>query len=886
MWWLKLCLLISSTSLCLAFPASPTSTACGSIVNNPNTTTFNASFVYECLTSVPFNPAVALGFLDYYNDTLQFQSTLTYLKNPPSSYQQPGVDLLGGLATLKNGVEEGIFPNQYEFEAALQTLLYAAHDGHVTLNAGILAAFSFSSPQDVVSLSLDGIQVPEVYLVKDLADSNFTKAYQPSPITSINGVDVVTYLTTFAGKNSIGMVEPHADWNQLMRSAAQDIQGYSNTFRLATFYPGDTITFTLGNGTNLTDNFQATYYDPGDTGPLETGGDFYNYFVLGLLPASYDPDLVDNNLVNITALELSNDDTTTTFLTSASAAATAAPTAAPTTVASSVPTCESWSNVAYPACANVSEEDLGTFGGGFVSGYFLSGTNIAVLSIPSFEGSDAESFDSAIMDFITKSQQANMEKVVIDVQSNLGGEALLATDAFKRFFPNINPFQGSRLRAHPAADVMGTAITEYFQLFNSTSSTYEDLITDEWVATTKINADTNQLFTSWSEEFGPHSFDGDNFTATQRYNLTNTLFDSVAVDDTNDNFTVFGYGSNSASANAVPAYAADDIIILTDAICDSSCTLFVEMMHHEAGVRVVVAGGRPVPGPMQGASGSRGARGYTTYELDTDIEYAQEILQYNGSANPFFLPNRTTELNVDVTYANINLRDQVRENETTPLQFAYEAADCRIFYTASTFYNYTALWQYAAEAIWTTPSLCVNGSTGFASSAGAKSNLTGPSPSSDAGTITANDILGHLNTSDTSQIPFLTHNDTSIEDTIPAKAVLPLKCESNSDCITLKKFNHVCAKVTLCDANGNPEGQSLRCLPACTPSPLINSGCKGNERCVLNVETCPTKGHCAQQNPNSNSPTFSSTNTPPQGVCDLVCVSGLITVKKSGVAPS
>jgi hypothetical protein len=125
---------------------------------------FNASLAYECLTSVPFNPAVATRFLQYYNDTLQFQSTLTYLKNPPASYQQPAVDLLGGLNQLQQAINNGLFANQYEFEAALQTLIYAAHDGHVSLDAGVLAAFSFASPYDIVSLSVDGIQVPKVYL--------------------------------------------------------------------------------------------------------------------------------------------------------------------------------------------------------------------------------------------------------------------------------------------------------------------------------------------------------------------------------------------------------------------------------------------------------------------------------------------------------------------------------------------------------------------------------------------------------------------------------------------------------------------------------------------------------------------------------------------------
>lgn len=179
-------MLLSSVSH--AVPTSPTvdarapqSTACGTIVNDPSTDppetfknsshltftdsyVFNASLAYECLTSVPFNPAVATRFLQYYNDTLQFQSTLTYLKNPPTSYQQPGVDLLGGLEQLQQGIDNGIFPNQYEFEAALQTLLYAAHDGHVDLIAGVLAAFSFGSPYDIVSVSLDGVQLPKVYL--------------------------------------------------------------------------------------------------------------------------------------------------------------------------------------------------------------------------------------------------------------------------------------------------------------------------------------------------------------------------------------------------------------------------------------------------------------------------------------------------------------------------------------------------------------------------------------------------------------------------------------------------------------------------------------------------------------------------------------------------
>ena len=111
---------------------------------------------------------------------------------------------------------------------------------------------------------------------------------QPSPISKINGEDVVDYLTKFAELNSEGYLEPHADWNALMDSPAQDIQASLSTFQTATFYPGDGLNFTLKNGTLLDTPWLAIYNGIDDTGPLTTGGDFYNFFVLGLLPANFE----------------------------------------------------------------------------------------------------------------------------------------------------------------------------------------------------------------------------------------------------------------------------------------------------------------------------------------------------------------------------------------------------------------------------------------------------------------------------------------------------------------------------------------------------------------------------------------------------------------------
>lgn len=384
---------------------------------------------------MPFNPAVATRFLQYYNETLQFQSTLAYLKNPPPSYQQPAVDLLKGLDRIQQDIDKGVFRNQYAFEATLQNLLYSAHDAHLTLNAGILAVFTFGSPYAISSVSIDGIQLPKIYLRGNIitvtlqlpaeltqstdhlvAAQGPGASRQPSAISKINGQDVIDYLSQFAAVNAIGGLEPHADWNQLMSSPALNIQNQFDIFEgYTTFYPGETITFTLEDGTQIgPEPWQAIYNYASPTGPLATGGDFYNFFVLGFYPASYNAD----------SGQTDSGSAPSTTATSSDAPATSSATA--------VPSPTSWENPAYPDNPDIVQPDLG--GSGVLTGYFLKDTKTAVLSIPSFRAFDAAlfSFSDKIGEFLRRSKEEKMTKVVIDVQQNGGGDTLLAVDTFKQ----------------------------------------------------------------------------------------------------------------------------------------------------------------------------------------------------------------------------------------------------------------------------------------------------------------------------------------------------------------------------------------------------------------------------------------------------------------------
>lgn len=127
-------------------------------------------------------------------------------------------------------------------------------------------------------------------------------------------------------------------------------------------------------------------------------------------------------------------------------------------------------------------------------------------------------------------------------------------------------------------------------------------------------------------------------------------------------------------------------------------------------------GGLPQAGPMQAASGTRGAFPYTGDQLDTDFYDANEFSQ-NATVDelPELDATGARDTGMNVAYAGFNLRDQVRTAgaEAQPLQFQYVAADCRLYYTLDNVLNMTRLWGDVARAAWTDPSLCVSNSMGY-----------------------------------------------------------------------------------------------------------------------------------------------------------------------------
>jgi hypothetical protein len=125
---------------------------------------------------------------------------------------------------------------------------------------------------------------------------------------------------------------------------------------------------------------------------------------------------------------------------------------------------------------------------------------------------------------------------------------------------------------------------------------------------------------------------------------------------------------------------------------------------------------------------------------------------------------------------SVNFRNNIRigDNSVTPLQFVYEAADCRIWYTPEMIYNPTFLWSrvasiaFASNYTYGTPytsPYCVHGSTNQPTSltGGLKNGTLGPQtpPFGAKSTLEGWLINGTTLTNSTGSSPASTHSVSS-----------------------------------------------------------------------------------------------------------------------------
>lgn len=171
------------------------------------------------------------------------------------------------------------------------------------------------------------------------------------------------------------------------------------------------------------------------------------------------------------------------------------------------------------------------------------------------------------------------------------------------------------------------------------------------------------------------------------------------------------------------------MVMLIDGMCSSTCAIAAELLKNQGAVRTIAIGGRPQQGPMQGVGGTKGAQVFSwddiqirlqaVYLLGSPQERAQWDTQDLGkTAFATQLFKRSAYQNGQVA-GGVNLKDNLRQNDASgvPLEFMYEAADCRMFFTAGMISDVTEVWKGVADRMFSSDSSrCVQGSTGDPSS--------------------------------------------------------------------------------------------------------------------------------------------------------------------------
>ncbi|KAF8848517.1 peptidase S41 family protein-like protein [Acephala macrosclerotiorum] len=656
-----------------------------SLATQNTTSIVKVSDAMACLESVPLDVKRSSAYVDFIEPYIQFQSTLAYLKNPPLGWTLPGVDVLGGLSEIQDNVNSGKYKSQWEFEVDLYMLVNVfPHDFHFNLPLPLLSVFNFAEHGgSLVSVSKDGLSIPQLYFKRDL-DMDYLVGnldWTPSPLVSVNGVNAVDYINYIAQTTS-PFQDPDAIFNQAFTSLAfsyiPQARG-GNLFQIGGYLYGfeaDSYNYTFANGTvREIGNLAVTQLD--FTG-IETGQDLFN-------------------LVDLPPSEVS-----TTAAAATSTTATSVSTTAATTTSSTAVT----SLTGYPSPVAIHPD-------GYVSGYFLPNSTIAVLVMQSFADA-AESDPNAellhqatVKKFLAECKTAGMTKLIIDVQANGGGYVFTGFDVFKQLFPTLEPFGANRVRATPEVNYLGT-------LF-SAAGVYNETFNTVYQFQSSLNVN-DKPFTSWNQEDPPQEIYGDYFTQELRYNFSDIVTDNVG------GLNVTGYLSN---ANPPPQlFNSDDIVLIYDGTCGSTCAIFAELMKSQGGVRSVAVGGRPQYGPMQGVGGSKGAEVITYSNVVQQVGFvpvAIDILKSKGDTLPTvpdseFIPDTSDSPLGDTSTlgsgGRINLRNNMHmgDNSFTPLQFIYEAANCKLFYTPTDLYNISGLWERVADVAWN-KAKCVQGSS-------------------------------------------------------------------------------------------------------------------------------------------------------------------------------
>lgn len=360
---------------------------------------------------------------------------------------------------------------------------------------------------------------------------------------------------------------------------------------------------------------------------------------------------------------------------------------------------------------------------GVVSGYYLTGEgleHVAVIVLTSFEPRSPAEFQAVTQDFLEEAKAAGKTKLVVDFQVNGGGYILLGYDFFRQLFPQVQEDGYSRWKENGGFNAMSRIFSDAVKDLDPANSADGALINlyESWFNYRYDLNLTLDKFSTFEDKFAPQVHKDTPYTSLMRWNLNDPL---TTVNATfGMGIEISGYGTRK---NLTQHFKAEDIVLLYDGVCASTCTLASEMLRIQGGVKSVAFGGRPREGPIQGVGGVKGSQ---VLQFSNILDYAQQAAELTKDPKQLAELNRYTDLPLQrSSAAAVNVRDQILRdnvNDGLPAQFVAENADCRLYWTAPMISDVSEIWKAAANSAFN-GAKCANG--GIKAS---KRSATAPAP--------------------------------------------------------------------------------------------------------------------------------------------------------------
>ncbi|KAG7153081.1 Peptidase S41 family protein ustP like [Verticillium longisporum] len=184
---------------------------------------------------------------------------------------------------------------------------------------------------------------------------------------------------------------------------------------------------------------------------------------------------------------------------------------------------------------------------GVISGYYLEGKgleDVAVLSVLNFDPAKSTEFQSVMDDFFKSAKAAGKTKLIIDLQANAGGFAILGYEVFGQLFPQQKPQDNGRWRKNPGFDAIARSYSEAVAGVDLATTPSDDIVVaaETWFNWRHDLNTSNLNFQSFEDKFAPQIFAETPYTALMRWNLSDPLEASNATFGLGIEFSGYGAG--------------------------------------------------------------------------------------------------------------------------------------------------------------------------------------------------------------------------------------------------------------------------------------------------------------------------------------------------------